>query len=259
VSLREELAQLGAAYRNGHQLALFFDYDGTLAPLVTHPAFAQCPSSTQQLLAQFARLPRVQVGIISGRALDDLKQMIHVPNLIYAGTSGLELDKDGVVTVHPRANHYRPFLEHAANSLSTIIARFGGAWIEHKSLALTVHYRNVDRDNVPFLCQCLSNALVRFDGLLTTVDGSMALEILPSVGWAKGETLRHLLEMQVVPTLSLYAGNDANDAQALKIVSEWRGVAIGIGPSAPGTALHHLPDVESLADEMLSLYAFLGG
>jgi trehalose 6-phosphate phosphatase len=257
--LRDELQRLAAAYRAGSALALLFDYDGTLAPIVTHPALAECPSGTLQILSRFADLPRVRVGIISSRELADLKTMVHLPKLIYAGTSGLELEENGVVQIHPAANQYRPFLRSAAKSLASVIGRFSGAWIEVKRFAMTLHYRNVNRDETPFLKQSASLALRQFDHSLTTVDGSMALEILPDLGWSKGESLRQIMDSQPSDCLPFYAGNDANDAEALQIAADLGGVAVGIGPFAPYPAQHRLPDTESLAESLLSLHLAVEG
>jgi trehalose-phosphatase len=257
VCIREDLGRLAAGYREGNALALLFDYDGTLAPIVTHPALAECPSATLELLARFADLPRVCIGITSSRELADLKTMINLPRLIYAGTSGLELEVDGVVQVHAAANQYRSSLRRAAKSLVSTVERFPGAWIEVKRFAMTVHYRNVNREETPFLKQSSTLALMEFDGSLTTVDASMALEILPAIGWSKGESLRQIMGLQPPHCLPFYAGNDANDAEALRTATELGGVAVGIGPVAPHTARHRLPDTESLVDSLLSLYSMV--
>lgn len=257
--LREELERLAAAYRRGSTLALLFDYDGTLAPLVTHPALALCPASTLQLLASLADLPGVSVGIISGRSLADLQTMVSLPKLLYAGTSGLEVQTNGGVQVPPEAREYRPFLQSAAAVLAPLVSHYEGAWIEDKPLALTIHYRNVDRHNTPLLRQCLSDVLNRFTDVLTTVDGSMALEILPAIGRDKGRALRQIVEMLPAPALPLYIGNDANDAEALAAAAELGGISIGIGPFAPGAAQHRLPDHDSVIDLLSLLRALLRG
>jgi trehalose-phosphatase len=250
--VKDELRRLAAVYHAGRSLALLFDYDGTLAPLVTHPALAQCPSSTLEILARLADLPRVRVGIISSRELANLKTMVNLPKLIYAGTSGIELEENGVVQVHPQVSQYRPILRSAGKSLVSVVERFSGAWIEVKRFAMTIHYRNVDRDETPFLKQSASLALMQFAPSLTTVDGSMALEVLPALGWSKGESLRQILELHASGAVPFYAGNDANDAEAMSMATDLGGVAVGIGPFAPHTATHRLQDTESLVDSLWS-------
>lgn len=252
--LRNEYDRLAAHYRDGHPLALLFDYDGTLAPIVTHPALAECPAPTLELLARFADLPRVRAGIISSRELADLKTMVKLPKLIYAATSGLELEVQGVTQIHPEAYQFRSSLRNAAQMLMPIVERFAGAWVEVKRFAMTLHYRNVNRHEAPLVKQSATAVLRKFLGTLTTADASMALEIYPAIGWSKGESLRQILELQPPGCLALYAGNDTNDAEALRIAGELGGVAIGIGPVAPNTAQYHLLDTESLVDSLFSLY-----
>src|SRR4051794_22924192 len=166
MQLRDDLGRLAAAYRAGQNLALLLDYDGALAAPVTHPALADCPLSTAQLLAQFADLPRVGVGVLSNRTMDDLKSRVRMPKLSYVGTSGLEVETKNVAVIHPRAQRYRPYLEHALSTIGAVVAAFDGAWIEDKTLALTIHTCAVSREERLLLQQCLHKALERHDGLL---------------------------------------------------------------------------------------------
>jgi trehalose-phosphatase len=257
VELRDDFSRLADAHRAGQHLAVLLDYDGTLAPPVTHPALARCPESTAQLLAQFADLPRVGVGILSNRTMTDLKSLVRLPKLSYVGTSGLEIETKGLVIVHPRAQRYRPYLEHAMGTIHAVIAPFDGAWLEDKTLALTVHYLAVNRDDKALLRQCLNIALDRYAGLLTAVDGAAAMEVLPDIGWAKGDTVRQIIESPGTLALPLYAGSDASDEQAFQLTAEAGGVTIGIGPFAPHNAMHHIPDPESLAGELSGLLSLL--
>jgi len=257
MALRNDLGRLAAAYRAGQNLALLFDYDGVLAPPVTHPALAHCPTSTAQLLAQFADLPRVGVGVLSNRTIDDLKSRVRMPKLSYVGTSGLEVEAKNLAIIHPRAQHYRPYLEHALQTLSAVVAAFEGAWLEDKTLALTVHTCAVKREDRPLLQKCLSTALQRYDGLLIAVHGSAAAEIRPDIGWATGDTVRQILESHDGPALALYAGSYASDAVAFGITTQLGGVTIGVGPSAPANAMHQLPDSENLTAELMSFFRLL--
>ena len=61
--------------RQAKHILLLTDYDGTLTPIVERPELADIPESTRRLL-QTAGLPseRLTLGIISGRALADLKR-----------------------------------------------------------------------------------------------------------------------------------------------------------------------------------------
>ena len=70
---------------------LLFDYDGTLVPIVEHPSMAVLRTETRYRLEQLALTPSISIGVLSGRAIDDLRDRVGVEGAYYAGTSGLEL------------------------------------------------------------------------------------------------------------------------------------------------------------------------
>jgi trehalose-phosphatase len=244
----EDLEMLTAAYHQGRTIALLFDFDGTLAPLVTHPDLAACSKAMEELLVSLAGLPRVIVGVLSGRTLENLKTKICLPKLVYGGTFGLELELPQGVREHPDARRYAPVVTAAKGVIERVIQDFPGAWIEEKPLAFTVHYRQVNREEVAFLQQCVEAKLGSFGGVVVSVDGSMAIEALPDVGWDKGEALHTILDEDGRDAIPLYAGNDDNDAGAMQAALERGGLAIGIGPAAPPLASRMLPDTQALEE-----------
>jgi trehalose-6-phosphatase len=139
-----------------------------------------------------------------------------------------------------------------------VIAPFEGAWLEDKTLALTIHCLSVKCDEKPLLRQCLSTALSRYDGLLTAEYSPASAEILPDIGWAKADLIRQVVEWQPGDTVPFYAAGDAADAPAFEVVVQAGGVSVGIGPSAASSAEHRLPDVESLARAIAALFNLLG-
>jgi trehalose 6-phosphate phosphatase len=255
----EEFDRLAEAYRSGRSLALLFDFDGTLAPLVTHPDLATCPPETLGVLAALAQLPRILVGVISGRALADLKTKISLPNLVYAGTSGLEMELGDRLLVHPEAARYTPALAAAEEVAALTIRQFPGAWIERKPLSFAVHYRQVRRDEIALCTQCLASKLARFSGVLECIDGSLAMELLPAIGWAKGEALSAIIAHHGQDAIPLYAGNDVRDAGPMLLAATGGGVAVGVGPEAPCEAQYQLGDVESLTEHLAHFVARLQG
>jgi trehalose 6-phosphate phosphatase len=255
VQLKDNFDRLAAAHHAGRHLALLFDYDGALAPSVTRPS--RCPISTAQLLSHFADLPRVGVGVLCNRALTEWKSLVRLPKLSYVGTRGLQIDTKGLAIVHPRAQRYRPYLEHAISTVRAAIDPFDGAWLEDKTLTITVHHRAVSREESVLLRQCLYKALERYKGLLTAVNGPTATEILPDIGWAKSDTVRQIVESQSTLAIPFYAGSDASDEQAFQFATEVGGLTIGIGPFAPQNAMHYLPDPERLTSELTAFLSSL--
>jgi len=73
--------------------ALFFDVDGTLAPIVPNPSDARVPDETRSQLRRLASRYAL-VACISGRTGDVARSIVGVPELTYVGEHGLELDPE---------------------------------------------------------------------------------------------------------------------------------------------------------------------
>lgn len=240
------IALLGSAHRAGHGLALVFDYDGTLAPIAEQPHLALLPPGTRAALAELAALPRVVAGVISGRALADLKEMVGLPGLCYAGTSGLEIEVQGERLEHPRAAEFQERAGRLEESLQAAVASNPGAWIERKPAGLTVHYRGVAAERVPDLRHAVRSVLGPAAPGWRVIDGLMAIEVTPAEGWTKSRALRAICARLGPGAIPLYAGDHQNDADALKAAAGMGGITIGIGPEAPA-ARYRLPDPAALA------------
>jgi trehalose 6-phosphate phosphatase len=245
-SLHLEGDRLLAAYRGGRPLVLLFDYDGTLVPIVEHPSQAQLAAGTRQLLERLAGHPRLAVGILSGRMLDDLKAMVGLPGLHYAGNSGLELELNGARSTPPGATEASALIADLAAHLDKIAAQHAGAWVENKRLGLALHYRAVDRQQIPDLQARARQILQLFAARLRILDVAMAIEITPALGVTKGTAVRRMVAHAGPGALPFYAGDDANDRDALEAATALGGLALGIGPRAPSVAHHRLPDPAAL-------------
>lgn len=87
---------------DNHKLALLLDYDGTLAPIATHPDLAILPLETKNVLQRLSNMSDVYIAIISGRNVNNVKSMVGIDGITYAGNHGLEiLHPDGSKFVHP--------------------------------------------------------------------------------------------------------------------------------------------------------------
>ncbi len=245
--LQGVLEGLLSAYHRGDALVLLFDYDGTLVPIVEHPRLATLPPSTRHLLERLAGRPRVCLGIVSGRSVDDLKEMVSLPDIYYAGTSGLEVEVFGVRIVHPQVRPAERRMARVAERLRDLVAAFSGAWVEDKKLGLTVHYRGIAEEQIPALKAQVQSLLDSLAEPLRAVPGPMAVEITPELGWTKGTAARTILQhLGSERAAVVYAGDGANDVEAFQVVAASGGYAVGIGPDAPPVARYRLPDSAAL-------------
>jgi trehalose 6-phosphate phosphatase len=246
-ALRESLERVCAAYRHGSSLVFLFDYDGTLTPIVEHPRLAVLDNETKRLLADLADRPRVSLGILSGRQLDELRNLIGLSRLYLAGTGGLELDLRGTRIVHPRARRAAAMMMWIAVRLATTMTSYQGAWLENKRLGLTVHHRHLADSLLEPLRASVLEVTRHFAGQLRIVQGPKAWEITPAWGWTKGTAVRMILaHLGAGNPAIFYAGDEANDVEAMETVVTLGGITLGIGPHAPFGAEYRLPGPTAL-------------
>ncbi len=249
-SIPDVLMPLLAAYHAGEKLLLLFDYDGTLTPIVEHPWQAQLAPRTRELLAELAAQPHIHVGIFSGRRLDELEQLIGLPQLAYCGVSGIEMRIDGNLLVHPTARDNVQLIDEITKRLSAIERVYPGAWVEHKRYGFTVHYRGVDPTLIDEVHKRILGFLDSWQGQLRVVDAPLAVEALVGGTWTKGDAVRMMIEHVGEPLFVLYAGDAPNDKEALEAATAHGGLALGVGPLAPPSATAHVANPETLVNWM---------
>lgn len=76
---------------NSEKFALLLDYDGTLAPIMPHPNLTFMTDFTKEALVNISTCPNVFIAIISGRAVDNVRDKVGIDNIVYAGNHGLEI------------------------------------------------------------------------------------------------------------------------------------------------------------------------
>jgi len=237
--------------------ALFFDYDGTLTPIVAHPDLAVLSDDMRAALEGLAAA-HFPVAIISGRDLADVRRMVGIDGIVYAGSHGCDVDAPealgGRVQHAPLASG--DDLAAARAALTRKVEDIPGAWVEHKTFAVTVHYRQTPPDQVPRVMAAFDDVAPAFPGLRRTT-GKMVLELRPAIAcYDKGKALLWLLERLQTAAgtyVPLYIGDDTTDEDAFRAIAG-RGVGVRIGDPHDMTAADY-----SLADvgEVLELFRAL--
>ena len=122
---------------------LLSDYDGTLTPIVGRPDEAVLSPEVRKILGALAEKPSFSVGIISGRPLTELKAMVGVEGIYYAGNHGLEIEGPGLKFVSPVAKAAQTVIKDLVRQLSAKLGGIEGVIVEDKGLSLSIHYRLV--------------------------------------------------------------------------------------------------------------------
>src|SRR5215469_14437782 len=89
-NLLENWTAVRPRVRNAKMIALFLDFDGTLAPLAAHPGLVQLPAATRHVLRRLSRRQRLRVWVISGRRQADVCERVAIGGVRCLGLYGSE-------------------------------------------------------------------------------------------------------------------------------------------------------------------------
>lgn len=221
-------------------LALFLDFDGTLAPLKADPREAVMNRMARHALARLAVNPRVCAFVISGRRLEDLRERVgQWPGLHYLGVHGG--DAPGVVLS-------KPALEGLALARRELVKRLNGASgvvVEDKGVAFAVHHRAAKPAEVVRARELLDQVLDTRHSVLRMMEGDRVWEVLPREIRGKGDAARRQWRLHCPGSLPLYIGNDDTDESAFAALSE--GVTARVGPARSTHAHYSLRDPAEVA------------
>jgi len=228
---------------------LFFDYDGTLTPIVSTPEEAILPKRTKNLVNKLKNHPRFIIAIISGRSLKNVKGMVRLKGIIYAGNHGLEIEGKSIKFSKPTtADSFRPLMKKISRSLHRALKDIKGSRVEDKGATLSVHYRLVKPSQVPLVKNRFKRIVAPFvrSKKVRLSAGKKVLEVRPNLDWHKGKAVLTLLKAKK-RVLPIYLGDDVTDMDAFRAI-KGKGISIFVGSSKKRTnADYFLKDTEEVA------------
>jgi len=240
----------------GKFVYLFLDYDGTLAPIVRVPDNAVIPNATKELLRQLSKTPDCKVAIVSGRSLKDVSRRVGLKDVVYVGNHGFQVKGPKIRFKSPLLFRYRRKLKEIKAELKKSISAIKGVLIEDKGFSLSVHYRPVDKKDIPKVETGFYGAtfLYEFDNSVRINSGKMILEVLPPLNWDKGKAVQWLLSNRPfvkrnkkMKTLPIYIGDDTTDEDAFKWLKD-KGLTIFVGKPKKTKARFYLKDTSEVAE-----------
>lgn len=203
-----------------------FDYDGTLAPIVSDPEKAELRATTRALLDQVTKL--YPCAVISGRARSDtLQRLGNVQLWAASGNHGAETF--GITEDYERrVKDWAAIFRHRLGGLP-------GVMIEDKGFSISVHYRNATDPEAALtaiedVARGLPNARV--------LGGKMVVNVVPDEAPHKGIALDCIRRWSGCDR-AIYVGDDVTDEDAFDLPPE-QVLAIRIGNSGMTKARYHL-------------------
>jgi len=221
---------------------LAFDFDGTLAPIVTEPQRARMRPATRALLRHLVRSHTCMV--LSGRSREDLQRKLRGTGIRHLiGNHGAEPWR-GAQQIRTEVSEWERVL---ARELPQLV----GVWIENKALSLTVHYRQCRqkrevRAGIAEASKSLKNVRL--------VEGKECISIVSCWAPHKGAALKAAM-VRLGFDRALYLGDDDTDEDVFAMS---RGVppvfAIRVGRKERSHAscyLRNQEDVDKLLTHLL--------
>lgn len=233
-------------------LLCLFDFDGTLAPLVDDPDAALLPALVQrQLLALQQRAP---VGIVTGRALGDLRPRLGFAPDYLIGNHGLEgvpgMDSDTAVAAS-EAELLAQVARWKAQLEPELAHLDAGIFIEDKHYSLSLHYlRTRDHEQAALALRARMAALSPAPRIIA---GKYLFNLLPANVGDKGHAVEALLAAAGIDQ-ALYVGDDQTDEDVFRLTRPGL-FTVHVGASADSAAhwcLHDHQEVARLLDWLVA-------
>ncbi len=238
-----------------HRLYLF-DIDGTLASIEKVPQAARIHAPLRRLLYSLSVTPRSTVGIISGRQLDDAREMVGLQHLIYAGNHGLEVCFNGSRHIERQARNHAHALELIYRDAKQAFGDVPGAIVEWKGLTMSLHYRMVEKKNMAKFERIFQEDIVPLlaRDKFQHRKGKKVIEIIPFGDWSKG-TVVEMLAKHFRKPVTIFIGDDVTDEGAFGVMGP-DDVSVRVGHKDDSKALYYLKnqgEVKKLLQRLVKL------
>jgi trehalose 6-phosphate phosphatase len=194
---REAIAQVIV-----QQPLLAFDFDGTLAPIVTQPDQAKAGLSMTRAMQSLCAI--APVAIVTGRSIEDVRDRLGFAPKYIVGNHGAQ-SEDSATKTTPSALPER-WRESLAQLEEAFSAR--GIVVEDKGQSMTLHYRLAsDRDSAKADIMAWAKQLRPAPRL---IGGKCVVNLLPDDAPDKFEAIERLLKLEG-RTHAVFIGDDVTD------------------------------------------------
>lgn len=223
---------------------LAFDFDGTLAPIVTQPDAAKMRDATRKLMIAVAEL--YPCAVISGRSVDDVAaRMQGVPLRHIIGNHGMEPGSD--------LARYERVVRSLLPAFEPLLEQDRGLELEDKRYSLALHYRKSRAKRAARAH--LLRAIASLDVPVRVVPGKQVFNVLPEGAPHKGTALVALRAKAQADT-AVFVGDDVTDEDVFVLDQPGRLLSVRVGMKRSSAAQYYVDgqrEVDSLLRKLVEL------
>jgi trehalose 6-phosphate phosphatase len=224
--------------QTGRKIALFLDFDGTLAEIAPHPDAVAVPASTRQVLARLQRALGGAVAIVTGREIATIDRYLAPLQLAVAGVHGL-IRRDVVghtsSLVNSAVGARLPGL--VAIVAAPLLRDHRALTVEYKAGAVALHYRGAPEQ----AAACIAVMEAVADQLLGVgvrlCHGRQVVEVVAGHSDKGSAVAAYLGDAAFRGRLPVFIGDDVTDEDGFAAVHVDGGLSIKVGDGA--TIAHH--------------------
>jgi trehalose 6-phosphate phosphatase len=226
-------------------MALFLDFDGTLAALAPRPEAVVVGAWLVPALQRLRPLLGGALALVSGRPIAQLDDFLAPLRLPAAGVHGVER-RDASGRARVLAGTPPDDVVFCAERLA---ARHPGLLLERKPSALALHYRAVPHLAEP--CATALLAAVRPHADWVALLGKCVVEIKPRRATKAQAVQDFLAAPPFAGRVPVFVGDDATDEDGFTAVQATGGWGVKVGDGASG-ARFRLADTDAVRDWLLA-------
>ncbi len=231
-----------------------FDFDGTLAPIVSVPDQARLPTEIRERLIALRRY--APVAIITGRSVQDIRDRLGFEPDFIVGNHGLE----GVPGWEQFADRHEALCSAWRRQLDEALrdsAYGAGVQLEDKRYSLSLHYRQAP--DAELAMRRLAALCRRLRPRPRVIAGKYVFNLAAEDACNKGSALGQMIAVSGARH-AIYVGDDITDEDVFRLL---RGdvLSIRIEYAADSAAHFFLPglrDMMALLDRLIERLRLLG-
>lgn len=225
--------------RRADRVALFTDFDGTLAAISRWPSRVRLAPRVRALLAAIAQ-KNVTLGVVSGRRLVDVQARVGLRGIWYVGAHGYFLCEPGGKSATLLTATSIAQMTLVRRRLARQLHGMPGIILEHKEATAAVHYRNAS-PGIRELAFTAIRRLLENHPNLHLLSGKKVWELLPDTRTNKWTAIRRILQTERQRLsgrwVVFYLGDDATDE---RVFEKMKGISVAVGRSRRTAARYFL-------------------